>query len=223
MTVTAVTCNTRYMRSRREELLRATLDYLLDHGISDISLRPLAKSIGTSARLLIFHFGSKEVLLAEAVAELQRRLQSSLSAIDSARVPGRDLSLLEKFWAWATRAPNLRLLRLGYEIQIMGLAGPGPVAKRMRQGSLDWIEMVLETFPPDKRSASSATIITAFFDGLALDLLTTGDRKRTSEALGEFVVLMRKSLGIATPAKISGSQAHGRRGSQKRGGKNDKK
>jgi hypothetical protein len=58
--VTPVSCSTCYMKQlpeRREVLLGKIVDVLLAEGIAGFSLRPLAKTVGTSTRLLIYHFG----------------------------------------------------------------------------------------------------------------------------------------------------------------------
>ena len=53
---------------RRQELLDGTVDYLIGHGVAGLSLRPLADALGTSDRMLIHHFGSKQELLTQALA-----------------------------------------------------------------------------------------------------------------------------------------------------------
>jgi AcrR family transcriptional regulator len=59
--------------NRRTELLERAYQYSLEHGLADLSLRPLAATIGSSPRVLLFLFGSKEglirALLARARAE----------------------------------------------------------------------------------------------------------------------------------------------------------
>lgn len=76
------------MSSRKQELLEATIIYLLEHGLAELSLRPLAAAAGTSARLLIYHFGSKERLLVEVLETLQRRLRASFAEVLAARRKG---------------------------------------------------------------------------------------------------------------------------------------
>lgn len=49
--VEGVDCNSRYMQTRKQELLDALIGYLVKHGLADLSLRPMAAEIGTSARL----------------------------------------------------------------------------------------------------------------------------------------------------------------------------
>ena len=69
------------MSKRKALLLESLIGYLVRRGIADLSLRPMAAAVGTSARLLIFHFGSKEQLLLEVLGELQSRLQHSLGEL----------------------------------------------------------------------------------------------------------------------------------------------
>ena len=45
--------------ARKQELLEAAYQYVLGNGLADMSLRPLAKEIGSSPRVLLFLFGSK--------------------------------------------------------------------------------------------------------------------------------------------------------------------
>ncbi len=48
---------------RREELLELAYAYILQHGLADVSLRPLAAQIGSSPRVLLYLFGNKEGLI----------------------------------------------------------------------------------------------------------------------------------------------------------------
>src|SRR5689334_13292964 len=64
---------------RRQELRDALGDYVLAEGLADMSLRPLAAALGTSPRMLLYHFESKERLVSEglAVARMRQAEQSS--------------------------------------------------------------------------------------------------------------------------------------------------
>ena len=54
--------------ARREELLDQVTDHVLEHGLIGLTLRPLAAAIGTSDRMLIYHFGSRDGLVSAVVA-----------------------------------------------------------------------------------------------------------------------------------------------------------
>jgi len=152
--------------TRREELLEATAKYILENGVSDLSLRPLARAIGTKARLLIYHFGSREKLIESALTVILRRIQDDFLRMNA--------SVLD-FWHWALGLRNQPYLRLIFEVH--GIAPRNP---RMYGG---YVREAIESWK---------TIMIAVFDGLLMDFLATGDRKRTTRALRLF---MRKIGG----------------------------
>src|SRR5436190_24300252 len=65
----------------RQRLLDAAIDYVAGHGISDLSLRRLADELGTSHRMLIHHFGSKEGLWVAIVREVEARQLAGIGDI----------------------------------------------------------------------------------------------------------------------------------------------
>ncbi|MDG4647940.1 TetR/AcrR family transcriptional regulator [Roseibacterium sp. SDUM158017] len=67
-------------------LLDAMADHVLTHGLNTASLRPLARTAGTSDRMLVYHFGSKEGLVAALLQHLASRMANGLTA---ALPPGR--------------------------------------------------------------------------------------------------------------------------------------
>jgi AcrR family transcriptional regulator len=52
---------------KREELLASAAAILARTGVVDTSLRSLAAEMGTSARMLVYYFGSKEHLILEVM------------------------------------------------------------------------------------------------------------------------------------------------------------
>src|SRR5215467_4319499 len=65
---------------RREELEDAAVEYVLAHGIGDLSLRPLADALGVSTYSLVYHFGSKEGLTAAVMARIEERERQMAAA-----------------------------------------------------------------------------------------------------------------------------------------------
>lgn len=186
------------MMPRKQELLDATIGYLLEHGLADLSLRPLAAATGTSARLLIYHFGSKERLLAEVLDVLQSRLRESFAGVLAANADDGGAPPIKTFWQWATSRRNFGSLRLLYELQILAAQNPESYGRYLRRNSRDWIELAQTALPAAERSAAMATLLVAVFDGLFLELMSTGDRRRTTKALDEFVRIVRtaRSAGM---------------------------
>src|SRR6476469_7944061 len=95
---------------RRARTLAAAADYVLEHGLERLSLRPLATALGTSTRMLLYDFESKERLVDEILAEIRRREEGLLGDLQAAA--GTSAETLEAVWAWVSapeREPFVRL------------------------------------------------------------------------------------------------------------------
>ncbi|HEY4128934.1 MAG TPA: TetR/AcrR family transcriptional regulator [Gammaproteobacteria bacterium] len=185
------------MASRKEELLDRLIAYLAKHGIADLSLRPMAAATGTSARLLIFHFGSKEQLLQEVLEEMQTRLQASFVAMAQ---KGRKVPLLRAFWDWALVEPNHAMLRLLYQLHMQAAQAPKTYGRYLKGNSLNWLELIQEALPPAQRDPAFATLLGAVFDGLFIEYMSSGDKRRTTASLDTFIRMAQAPMGpVTTP------------------------
>jgi AcrR family transcriptional regulator len=189
------------MSTRKAVLLESLIAYLISHGVADLSLRPMAAAVGTSARLLIFHFGSKERLLIEALDEMQARLQRSLTDLLAGESGAPRAAPLRLFWDWALKEPNLPQLRVLYQLQILAAQDHKTYGRYLRRNSLNWLELVQAVLKPSQRSTTLATLIVAVFDGLLMEVMSTGDRRRTSAAIDDFLVMARRHVNARRPAR----------------------
>jgi AcrR family transcriptional regulator len=183
----------------RERLLDAAVRHALDAGIADLSLRQLAAAIGTSHRMLLYHFGSREGLLVavtQAVEEQQRAaLLGSGTTPQDAR---RSWERLSDPQLWPQE-------RLFFELYAYALRGrPGT------EGFLDgivesWVAPVtaalVEAGADERTARADARLAVAVVRGLLLDLLATGDRAGVTEAYERY---LRYISAAAAPAPASG-------------------
>jgi AcrR family transcriptional regulator len=160
---------------RRGDTLGSAADYVLEHGLTGMSLRPLAKALGTSPRMLLYDFGSKEQLIHEILAEIRRREESLLEA---------DVRTLDDVWRWISAPEREPFLRLFFEIYVdaLGREEAKPLVR-------DWLDF-LETQWRPRVDEATATLMIAVVRGLLLDRLATGDRKRTDAALRRFAEVL---------------------------------
>jgi AcrR family transcriptional regulator len=192
---------------RRAELLGKIVNELLTSGAADLSLRPLAERVGTSARLLIYHFDSKEQLVAAALAEVRRHIGASLHARASQARPETLRDLIAMVWNWATETPNQRYFRLLFEVDGLAMFDRLSFSEEVRRANAAvWITLIDTaasrlTQGGDLFSTHS-TLILGAFTGLLQDFLSTGDRVRTTGALNALVDLI--SQGGPTPAHTQG-------------------
>jgi len=154
--------------------------------VANLSLRPLAAAIGTSARMLLHYFGSKEALIAEVMEQVQARLQTAFQDLAADHRAADRHNLLQDFWKILSAKPNQAALRLLFEVQMLALQNPKRYRRYLTRTSASWRELIERALPSRQKSAVSATLYTAVIDGLLLELLSTGDLKRTSRALTLF-------------------------------------
>jgi AcrR family transcriptional regulator len=167
----------------RDRLLQSCLTYFLRQGVANLSLRPLAAAVGTSARMLLHYFGSKEALIAEVMEQVQSRLQASFKELLAARSDGPRTNPLPKFWKVLSRKENQPSLRLLFEVQMLALQNPRRYRRYLTRTSVTWRGLIEQALPAKRKDAVNATLHNAVIDGLLLELLSTGDLRRTSRAL----------------------------------------
>lgn len=191
--------------ARRDELLDAAYRYVLEHGLAGMSLRPLAAAIGSSPRVLLFLFGSKDGLIRELLARARADELALLGrghAGDAARPrtgSGADhddlATAVRATWAWLTAPEHGRLLALWLEAYARSVTEPdGPWADFARQTVEDWLAILADT--QDGRAqrtrpgSAERTLALATLRGALLDLLATGDVERTTAAVDRLLELL---------------------------------
>jgi AcrR family transcriptional regulator len=164
--------------SAKEDLVAAVLAHVTEHGVGEPSLRTLAAAVGTSHRMLIYHFGSRDGLLLEIVRAVEQQQRDRLAALlaDPALSPEEQA---ERFWARLTDPATWPSERLFFELYGQALQGR-PHAVPLLDGVVtDWLEPLTELtvrsgIPPE-RARAHARLRLAVARGLLLDLLATGD------------------------------------------------
>src|ERR1700750_2277716 len=125
--------------SRRAELSEAATDYVLENGLIGLSLRPLAAELGTSDRMLLYHFESKDDLVATVLRVSSDRSAAEVRDLPSAPDPRRAVLTL---WE-ALRAPRLSRCQRAYvEAAALGLFGREPYVGVLREANAVWSDAV---------------------------------------------------------------------------------
>jgi AcrR family transcriptional regulator len=171
--------------ARREELLELAYAYVLRKGMAAMSLRPLAEAIGSSPRVLLYLFGSKDGLV-QALLSRSRTEELALLAQVQAE-GGGPADVVERLWEWLAAPERRDLLRLWAEGYARSLVEPdGPWAGFAAQGVHDWTEVLGEVLGP----RDDPTTVLATLRGALLDLLATGDVERTTAAVRQQAALL---------------------------------
>jgi len=191
---------------RRVALLDDVVSYLSEHGLANLSLRPMATELGVSVNSLMHHFGSKDDLI---IAALRRtgRVQQQVEQRWLERRPGMSQAdLLRAWWRWITASPqNLAVVRLGIEAASLEATLEGlPRQVRGEQIGL-WRTNIEDRLVaegvPFETAVIEASLAKAMFTGLVVDLLATGQKSRLTRALE--VGLARLEQVVWTNAGLS--------------------
>jgi AcrR family transcriptional regulator len=189
----------------REGLLQAALAYFAEHGVGDASMRQIAAGIGTSHRMLIYHFGSRDGLLTAVVEELEKAERETLDQVTSAE--GR--SLRELGWDFWTHVADV--------VEFYGPLYFELASRAMRSTDLEaplrvpnhemWMEALTELWSRFGTTGRQAEVLArlnlAASRGLLHDLLLTGDRKAVDDAMAMFdwLTLGESSMKPSAPAR----------------------
>ena len=171
--------------ANRERLFQSVLQYVLQHGVSGLSLRPLSAAVGVSPRLVLYHFGSKEALVAQVLkraGDAQRAMVAQLQAKYAGSIEG-----CREIWALISAPAALASMKLFFEVYGLALRDPDRYSAFMQNVVAPWLNFIgdplVDAGWTRARADAYATLVVCAFRGFLLDLCATGDRTRVDAAV----------------------------------------
>ena len=198
---TTVTCNNCFVtreknESLKRELLERAVGYALEHGFSGLSLRPLAEGIGTSARMLIHHFGSKEALLNLMVQQIEGQFLTLTETLLAQGSP--PVQMLETLWTTFTQPELEPVMRSLFELWGYALIHPQGLEPLSESLVTAWVGRLSSAYRQAgltlERSEMLASLTVATVHGLLLQRLTVGQETRSQEAFEQYVRWLEREL-----------------------------
>lgn len=168
------------------ELLDAIGSYLVKQGLANLSLRPLAKAVGSSPRVLLYYFGSKEALIINALAHIRARQQSDFDRLPNS--PGDHPSGINRLvWIYLASPDFEPHFRLFLEAYSLSLRHPKKFAAYLQHTVEDWLNIIarplIDHGYAEGEAQVFATIALATFRGFMLDYFASRDRARLDRAV----------------------------------------
>jgi AcrR family transcriptional regulator len=168
----------------RARLRDQAVEYVLSHGFRDLALRPLAQALKTNARMLVYHFGSREGLMREILFGIRALGDARIRAWFERPEKSRTLSdFLRWYWKQVSAPEAQPAARLVFELYALALRHPKDYPGILEDPLAHWKGVTERTSRPSKSDEAKATLLLAATRGLLLDLCATGDRARTEQAL----------------------------------------
>jgi AcrR family transcriptional regulator len=196
-------------KGSRQRLLDAAIEHVSESGFSDLSLRSLGSALGTSHRMLIHHFGSKEGLWVEIVRTVEQRQRDLLGEL----LPDPEAPFADAMRVWWRHISDPSLWpneRLFFEIYGQAIQGR-PHTTELLDGIVDdWVEPIAELSVargiPRSVAVAHARLGVAVTRGLLLDLVATRDVEAVDAAMEAFIDVYDAWLARAAE-QVAGTRA----------------
>jgi AcrR family transcriptional regulator len=171
----------------RDALLLRAIEHFAAHGVGDTSLRSLAGAIGTSHRMLIYHFGSRVGLLAAVVEAVERGARETLlRMVEEAADDPDPLDAGLGYWRLVTD-DALVYGPLFFELSSHAMLGLPHAAELRSSLVTTWLDALTTMWRargvPARTARTQARLDLAVARGLLHDLLLTGDRRAVDAAM----------------------------------------
>ncbi|MGW7521886.1 TetR/AcrR family transcriptional regulator [Streptomyces sp. NPDC054783] len=176
--------------AKRRDLLDRVREYVLRNGLADLSLRPLARALGTSDRMLLYYFGTKERMVAEALALYERRpllrTRDLLETVGPPTDPAGLRRFLEEVWRQFANPDVRASLPLYVEIMSASVLHPDRYGPVMRDIVTGWTGLLVSVFRDlgmsQDRARTQATVLADASLGLLIAPLADGHWDRADKA-----------------------------------------
>lgn len=160
-------------KNLRDDLLDKVTEHVLTHGLIGLSLRPVAAAVGTSDRMLIYHFTSRDALVSAVVARASQRAVDEVNALAGATTVR---SGVNRLWSAYRTEPLSSCLDVYCQAAATGLIGREPYLSDARASNDVWAAALREYFvrcgAPRRRVARIVTLVDSALYGFHLDLAT---------------------------------------------------
>jgi AcrR family transcriptional regulator len=171
----------------RDRTLAKVIAYVAAHGLADASLRDLATAIGSSHRMLLYHFGSREGRVAAIVQRIEADQRVLLASLAEQASSAPDL--VRRQWALLSDPGMRPFIRLFFEATALALHG--------RPGTDGFLDSLTATWLRDAAVVADGLGLpvdeaelrlgVALLRGLLLDAVASGDATGPTEALERYL------------------------------------
>jgi AcrR family transcriptional regulator len=183
----------------RDELLARVVAWFAEHGVGDTSLRTLATGIGTSHRMLNYHFGSREGLLGAVVEAVEQAEHAAL--VELAATHDDPFEAGAAFWTRVADRAEV-FAPLFFELSTHAMRGQPHAAGLRAWLRTGWLDALTDGYldlglPPD-RARTLALQSLAMARGLLFEVAVTGERAAADLAMSRWTEMVRHEVAAVT-------------------------
>lgn len=178
----------------REALANRITDYVLEHGLADLSIRPLARAVGLAPRTLLYHFGSKEAIVAEVFRRIRSRQRLVFDSLRRSELHG-PVQIARAAIEYMTSERMLPVMCVFFELYALAAREPQRAPGFLESAVDDWLEFFADpvcsgTSDP-ARARVIATVLLGGYRGFMLDYIATRDTSRIRDAMEAWILAVQ--------------------------------
>jgi AcrR family transcriptional regulator len=175
---------------KRAQIVGKLAGHFLEVGLGDIGLRRLAEVAGTSDRMLLYYFGSKDDLVRAVLTGIGAGLAETLAGLlgTTPLPPAKALGML---WQTLKGDAASNSLRLWLELSSRASRGDplfGAIVTEMAEGWIAWTSAILDV--PEADKTALAVVIMSAVDGQLV--LFPSDLARGDAAIARLAKLLER-------------------------------
>jgi AcrR family transcriptional regulator len=168
----------------RASLLAKTEEYILRHGLLDLTLTALAEGIGSNRRMLLYHFSSLDELVQEAIGDILARRDLTARLAELLRAEGDLVSRLDAAWQHLADRAQEPWHRIYFAQLGRAVEDPARYEAFLDQSRTGWPTLLQQTFAAQgvDGGQAMAAAVSALWSGLQVALLSGADREGLARA-----------------------------------------
>ncbi|WP_196073314.1 TetR/AcrR family transcriptional regulator [Nakamurella alba] len=183
--------------SKASEMLPAITQILRDRGPEGFALGAIAADLGTSSRMLIYHFGSRDELL----GRVMKLLRNDTIALLGAPPPiGLD-EAIGRFWNYYVHAGHISDMQLFFHMASRRFEEPDRFDDFASTAVDGWVHFFTVAAEADGMEESAARTVSrltlATLRGIIVDYLITGDLANGERSLDAYRAMVSSMTGAA--------------------------
>ena len=139
---------------KRQDIVAAVAQHLLEDGFRNSGLRSLAKSVGISDRMIMYYFETKEQLIAEALLFVAGNFVDVLETV----LPEKSASgpkIVSALVGFSLSEPAQPLMKLWFEIVGLAVRGDEPYRTTANMFIAEWEQWIAGKLPAKSRHRAS--------------------------------------------------------------------
>ena len=169
---------------RRDALLDAAVDHVVDHGLAGLSIRSLADALGVAHNTVTYHFGSRAELLQALFTRLAQRIRrtSAVGGSDPACLDAFARAEITATWQWLSADERRGMWTTFFEVFALAIREPDTYRGFLDHVAEDWVKPLADQMGAagfsDDAARARATLVVAAVRGLVLELQSTTPDER---------------------------------------------